>query len=662
MGFEQRMAQIKEEYKMYKNISDSFKQYDGTMVSIAALEQGKNEGVLSAIYERKQIFEEIINSGDKLDPKKESALADRLYESDLYFYGMQKDTDKKSKAKSFFLNAEENVARTQVFQDYHMIFTALEGIGLSIKADQYASKKKMMQMRKDNFEEQKKKRDDLTKRFLQTYGKEGTSTFIADYLKNADTLKKYTETLDMCAKGKKKGEFILDDIQKEIKNYKSKIKDFEKNNEEKDLAVERLKEGLRKYEENQKKDIDQVIEQKLQGSKEALKKSEGNLAEEKKRLTVFTIGKSPVLIEYVQRTIENYEQQEYDNEMDDKLQELKGKLSGKEIEIWNKRFDDFIEKQKDYFEKKSAFEELKEELEQGKADPNAIIKYSFEFGGGEYNPLGEVDWCKYPEKAKEFIEETEKGRSNRPNELEGYKKSLATAETKETKVKAKLEQINNLEKETKDKHDNLKKIQRERRDDYIQLLNVRSAYKEAYNLAFENPEKLQSINAVPDIQRAAAAFLEKQGLYAGKHDNSPEFNNMINALQIVKNWPNIDAYCNGMPADKKPDSMESAIEYLQKQTKEYKKEKARQFRPFPSALRRTRNAMADKLEEFAVFAKNELEKDKENEMERNNLNAYFESKGNNSEKPEAEKQETKKEVKKDEKQMNEFEFEDVLGR
>ena len=49
-------------------------------------------------------------------------------------------------------------------------------------------------------------------------------------------------------------------------------------------------------------------------------------------------------------------------------------------------------------------------------------------------------------------------------------------------------------------------------------------------------------------------------------------------------------------------------------------------------------------------------------MERNNLNAYFESKGNNSEKPEAENQETKKEVKKDEKQMNEFEFEDVLGR
>ena len=46
------------------------------------------------------------------------------------------------------------------------------------------------------------------KRFLQTYGKEGTSTFVADYLKNEDTLKKYTETLDMCAKGKEKGEFI----------------------------------------------------------------------------------------------------------------------------------------------------------------------------------------------------------------------------------------------------------------------------------------------------------------------------------------------------------------------------------------------------------------------------------------------------------------------
>ena len=160
-----------------------------------------------------------------------------------------------------------------------------------------------------------------------------------------------------------------------------------------------------------------------------------------------------------------------------------------------------------------------------------------------------------------------------------------------------------------------------------------------------------------EIKRVADQFLDKQNLNASNHTNSPEFERMIHALTIVKNWPNIDEVCKDMPKDKRPTSLEGALDHLKKQAEDYKTAKNKQTHIFKTAIYKTRMSMANSIIDFAKTTKKDLEID--NKAEREELNSYFENKGRGNGELKAEKY--KDVVAKETKQINAPEVEDELG-
>ena len=161
------------------------------------------------------------------------------------------------------------------------------------------------------------------------------------------------------------------------------------------------------------------------------------------------------------------------------------------------------------------------------------------------------------------------------------------------------------------------------------LKEARDSYNLAYKEAFENTEKLGMSGVEEEIKRIAGEILDKQNLNASGHTNSPEFNRMIQALTILKNWPNIDEACKDMPKDKRPTSLEGALDHLKKQAENYKIEKDKQIHIFKTAIYKTRMSMADSIIDFAKTTKKDLAMD--NKAERAELNSYFENKGQSKE-------------------------------
>ena len=80
-----------------------------------------------------------------------------------------------------------------------------------------------------------------------------------------------------------------------------------------------------------------------------------------------------------------------------------------------------------------------------------------------------------------------------------------------------------------------------------------------------------------------------------------------------------------MPKDKRPTSLEGALDHLKKQAEDYKKEKNKQIHIFKTAIYKTRMSMADAIIDFAKTTKKDLALD--NKAEREELNSYFENKG-----------------------------------
>ena len=310
-----------------------------------------------------------------------------------------------------------------------------------------------------------------------------------------------------------------------------------------------------------------------------------------------------------------------------------------------------ITKYSSYFEKKAELEEFEKNPQSAEVCPPEWIKEAFVFKEGVVNPLSDVPVNQYVSKAKEYISQVEA--ENRDKKLTTLEKKYNDAVKEHEKWVTKLNKANSDEITTKATLAKLQESQKKKESDYKVLKNAKDSYDAAKRSAFGSNIRLKPLDLEANMKAAASDFLEKQKLHAARHTNSPEFNSMINALNIIAEWPDVDKFWKDKPANEKPKTQEDAIDYLKKQAENYKKEKKKQRRFFTTELRKTRLSMADSIISYAEQMKSEIALD--NEAEREELNSYFENKGAKS------KTDIHKQVK-DTKQIDESEIIEEMSR
>ena len=217
------------------------------------------------------------------------------------------------------------------------------------------------------------------------------------------------------------------------------------------------------------------------------------------------------------------------------------------LRFWKARFQKLLNKQIAYTDKKYEIEsaELQDEFgDYAENDPESVmLKEAFDFEKESFNPLATVPVKDYVTEAQKYISKVESERKNRENVLENLQNQYKEAKKERDDFTVKLKQVENKEKETRREWDNLLDTHSAKKNDYTMLKEARDSYNAAYKEAFENTEKLEMSGVEEEIKRIAGEILDKQNLNASGHTNSPEFNRMMEALTIVKSWPNIDEVC-----------------------------------------------------------------------------------------------------------------------
>lgn len=107
---------------------------------------------------------------------------------------------------------------------------------------------------------------------------------------------------------------------------------------------------------------------------------------------------------------------------------------------------------------------------------------------------------------------------------------------------------------------------------------------------------------VDSIKQQAAQWLKIEGLHAGNHKNSKEYDRMITAFKMVAEYPsslNTPMYTDKFKGVSLPTRFDDLLAFTKEQAENYKKEKDKQWRPFPSRLRNHRNTMAEFMIGFA---------------------------------------------------------------
>lgn len=159
-----------------------------------------------------------------------------------------------------------------------------------------------------------------------------------------------------------------------------------------------------------------------------------------------------------------------------------------------------------------------------------------------------------------------------------------------------------------------------------------STYKKTVQKNCSNVPKLDEKAARKDVieaaQRMAASLLKKQDMYAKGHDNSVEFNAMIMALKVVKEWGTKNDLTKTM--ENPPKTIEEALDQLKNSSQEYLAAKDRQKRLFPTKLRYMRKEYANGIGGFAEGTKERLNEVSMDEKVVESWNDYFKS---NAEKP-----------------------------
>lgn len=595
---------------------------------------------------------EILGKNSKLNP-----VTRRIIEAAAEFAGMyvNKIIDPMAEiAKDKTMNNLGEFRRKDSFYD---------GSKLEEKLHKYAAKKREMLKKKENFERQKTRREDVKNELLKVYTKEEINNLISDYEAEENKIREYSDTWNKCIDAKFQAQSRIKTIDANVSQYARKLGTLSDENEKADKAVERLKECLKKYEDKQKEssNLDQDTQIEKKNLQNELNEKEKELTSAKKHFDslVKSMAKKPEEKEYIQIRLYGIENPSAWID-EDRLDDLKFMINPKDLEKWNRRLQAVAEKQDAYFAKKDELDKLQEESI-GFEDNDiqtAMIEEAFAFEAGEFNPLASVDVSDYVTEAKEYISNVENGRFKRKKELDDLKKLYNDTVKEQKKVEAKLEQIESKEKVTKNTLDKLRNEHKAKENSYKSLKEARDSYNAAFKEAFEKTGELGALDLQEDIKRIAGEFLDKQNLNASGHTNSPEFNRMLRGLNILKSWPEIDEVCMDMPENEKPTSLEDALGYLKKQAEDYKKAKNQQIHIFKTAIYKTRISMADSIIDFAKTTKKDMAI--VNEAERKELNAYFENKGRDNGELKAEKNKIEVKVTKDTKQINAPEVENEL--
>lgn len=107
-----------------------------------------------------------------------------------------------------------------------------------------------------------------------------------------------------------------------------------------------------------------------------------------------------------------------------------------------------------------------------------------------------------------------------------------------------------------------------------------------------------------EMRTMAGKLMEKNRLFLDSHKNSKEFNHMMEALQIVRDWGTSNDIRKKMINP--PETIEQALERLKASTEQYRQKKEQQWRPFPSKRRHMRMQLVDTIEAFAELQEENL--------------------------------------------------------
>ncbi|MBR5597081.1 MAG: hypothetical protein IKW30_06720 [Lachnospiraceae bacterium] len=161
-----KQNRVRAEYKIYKDVSDTIKLHDDSMIHIndlgkLGLEKGMVE-VIQKLYERKNILKEISEAElYHLTKEKSDEMEEKLRVSDQFFANIN-ETVRKT-IDGFFVNQGENLARTKEWQSYHMIFSGTEQLSLMTKAEAYVDTLNELVKKKEKFLKVKKETLDKIK-------------------------------------------------------------------------------------------------------------------------------------------------------------------------------------------------------------------------------------------------------------------------------------------------------------------------------------------------------------------------------------------------------------------------------------------------------------------------------------------------------------------
>ena len=385
-----------------------------------------------------------------------------------------------------------------------------DGSKLTEKIENYATKKYEMTKKKQNFENQKKRRDEVKNKLLEKYTKVEINNLINDYEEEEKKLLEYSRTWHTCINAKNEAKNLEKTIDKTVLEYSRKIRDFKDENEKADKAVKKLKECLKVFEEKQKEasNPDQEIEEVKEGPQYELKQKEAELNNAKKHFLalVESLARTKAEKEYVELRLFAIENPNVWVD-EDKIDNLAKEISPIELPKWKRRLQAVADKQNAYFEMKKELnqEEVEDEFDAFGDDDEqtAMLKEVFDFKPEEFNPLSAVPVKDYVKEAREYISKVETGRFIRKKELENLEKEYNKALREQKNIEIKLDQISDKERETKNSKDKLQKAHEAKEQDYRLLKRVRDSYNAAYKDAFEKTGKLEALDLGKDINKIA---------------------------------------------------------------------------------------------------------------------------------------------------------------
>ena len=123
----------------------------------------------------------------------------------------------------------------------------------------------------------------------------------------------------------------------------------------------------------------------------------------------------------------------------------------------------------------------------------------------------------------------------------------------------------------------------------------------------EDAKSIIEENIMEDAQR----LLEMDRMHKGSHNNSKEFEHMMNMMKMVMLWddPNQSAYFDRLRENgvNVPETMSEALDAVKASAEAYKTAKLEQHRPFPSPRRQFRLGLVDVILEFVDRHKAEVD-------------------------------------------------------